>query len=71
MGKRGNPEMRDPKVIPIGPWLTPTLLRESSATEATVIPIRPGMLPRPSLRRRTPRAQVWLAGICWIAIVLL
>ena len=50
----------DPKIISIGPWLTPQLMSDTGPGEAKVIPIRPDILSRPE-RRRVPWRHLWLA----------
>ncbi len=67
----GRLETRDPKIIPIGPWLRPSLVVDTSPPDSKVIPIRPRRFPRLERRRPTPPLQMWLAGICWIAAALL
>ncbi len=71
MGAHGTFETQDPKVIPIGPWLRPHLVVDTSPTDSKVIPLRPELLPRSVRGRRTPRFQAWLAGISWVAVALL
>ena len=62
----------DPKVIPIWPWLTPSLVPDEPAQTGTpVIPIRSGMFPRAARRPGAPHLQVRLAGICWVVVAVL